>query len=188
VNEEKRYKARVAHKHKTEADWYLDVYTAADSTTKRSDPFIPLNGELIIFDPDVANTKRRFKFGDGITDVIELPFITSDLPLEAGAGENSIQQNGATAIGDASIATGSNNYAGTFAFELDLETLRKSYTEKTDSGIYDEQETYPLIHKESTKTVLEDIATILQQPGAIVNYSIDFIELYLKDPTNPDSY
>lgn len=77
MGDEKRLKARVAHKHKTEAEWYLDVYTAADSTTKRSDPFIPLDGELIIFDTDESNTKKRFKFGDGKTDVIELPFVTS---------------------------------------------------------------------------------------------------------------
>ena len=76
MSDEKRLKARVAHKHKTAAEWYLDVYTAAGSTTKRSDPFIPLNGELIIFDPDSVNTKSRIKFGDGKKDVIALPFYT----------------------------------------------------------------------------------------------------------------
>ena len=76
MSEEKRLKARVAHKHKTEAEWYLDVYTAAGSTTKRSDPFIPLGGELIIFDAD-ENHEKRFKFGDGETDVIALPFLNN---------------------------------------------------------------------------------------------------------------
>ena len=52
MSEEKRYKARVAHKHKTEAEWYLDVYISSGSTIKHPDPFIPLNGELIIFDED----------------------------------------------------------------------------------------------------------------------------------------
>jgi hypothetical protein len=78
MSEEKKLKARVAHKHKTEADWYLDVYTAADSTTKRSDPFIPLDGELIIFDKD-SNHEKRFKFGDGKTDIIALPFAGTNL-------------------------------------------------------------------------------------------------------------
>ena len=90
MSEEKRLKARVAHKHKTEAEWYLDVYTAADSTIKRSDPFIPLNGELIIFDAD-ENHEKRFKFGDGKTDVIALPFASN---FENGKGTNSSQMLG----------------------------------------------------------------------------------------------
>ena len=71
----KQLKARVSHKHKTEAEWYLDVYTSAGGSTLRADPFIPLNGELIIFDTDSNHPNKRFKFGDGITNVIDLPFV-----------------------------------------------------------------------------------------------------------------
>ena len=70
----KTLKGRVVNKHKTEAEWYLDTYISAGSTTLRNDPFIPLNGELIIYDPDNVYTYKRFKFGDGTTPVALLPF------------------------------------------------------------------------------------------------------------------
>ena len=72
MSDEKRLKARVAHKHKTRDEWFLDVYDAA-TDQKRSNPFIPLDGELIIFDAD-DKYEKRFKFGDGVTDVWDLPF------------------------------------------------------------------------------------------------------------------
>lgn len=85
MSEEKRLKAQVAHKHKTEAEWYLDVYTAADSEELRDDPFIPLNGELIIFDEDDDYGYRRFKFGDGEHHVIELPFVINEVAVISNA-------------------------------------------------------------------------------------------------------
>jgi hypothetical protein len=81
MSEEKRIKARIIHKHKTYAEWYLDVYD--ESENLRSDPFIPLNGELIIFDPDSSNEEKRFKFGNGITDVINLPFANEITELDS---------------------------------------------------------------------------------------------------------
>lgn len=53
---------RIKHKHDTEANW-------------ANIDFIPLEGELIIYDPDVNNTTSRFKIGNGITAVTELPFV-----------------------------------------------------------------------------------------------------------------
>jgi hypothetical protein len=64
------------------------VYTDATKTTLREDPFIPLSGELIIFDKDENNEFDRIKVGDGSNNVIALPFATSselqalDLPQE----------------------------------------------------------------------------------------------------------
>jgi hypothetical protein len=72
MSEEKRLKARVVHKHKTYTEWYLDVYD--ESGKLRSNPFIPLDGELIIFDPDENCIHRRKKYGDGVSNVMELPF------------------------------------------------------------------------------------------------------------------
>lgn len=72
----KTLKGRVINKHKTAAEWYLDVYVSADSTTLREDPFIPYNGELIVYDPDSVYTERRTKIGDGVTNVHDLPFST----------------------------------------------------------------------------------------------------------------
>jgi hypothetical protein len=55
----------------------LDVYTDATQTTLREDPFIPLAGELIVFDKDESNEFDRIKIGDGNNNVIALPFATS---------------------------------------------------------------------------------------------------------------
>lgn len=67
-------RGRISHKHGTEADWILSVYTDATKTEFRSIPFIPLAGELIIYDPDSAYHYPRFKIGDGSKNVVELPF------------------------------------------------------------------------------------------------------------------
>lgn len=138
MSEEKRLKARVAHKHKTEAEWYLDVYTAADSTTKRPDPFIPLDGELIIFDPDATNTKKRFKFGDGKTNVIDLPFVSGSggTPgtgvMEAGEGKNSVQQPSATATGDNSAAFGTSTASGDYSHTEGKDTKAAAESSHTE--------------------------------------------------------
>lgn len=63
----KTIKGRISHKHGTEADWYA-AGTAAN-------PFIPLAGELIIYDPDAVYTQPRTKYGDGVTPVHLLPFL-----------------------------------------------------------------------------------------------------------------
>ena len=74
----KQLRARIQHKHKTEAEWYLDVYVSAGSTELREDPFIPLDGELIIFEKDDTHNSDRFKFGDGEHHVMELPFASAE--------------------------------------------------------------------------------------------------------------
>lgn len=62
----KTIKGRISHKHGTEADWYA-AGTAAN-------PFIPLPGELIIYDPDAVYKHPRTKYGDGVTPVHLLPW------------------------------------------------------------------------------------------------------------------
>lgn len=86
MSEEKKLKARVVHKHKTAAEWYLDVYD--DNGNLRDNPFVPLDGELIIFDPEEEGGQKRFKFGDGSTNVMDLPFIAT-LPKTQSSEEGS---------------------------------------------------------------------------------------------------
>lgn len=82
----KTYKGRVQNKHKTEAEWLLDVFPNGDKTQQaRADAFIPLDGELIIYDPDSVYTYYRFKFGDGERNVYELPFV-----VESALGDVSL--------------------------------------------------------------------------------------------------
>ena len=102
MSEEKRLKARVVHKHKTEADWWLDVYDS-ETGEKRSDPFIPLNGELIIFDPDENHPTKRFKFGDGVTDVIELEFSSNSSSGGGGDSGNIVDENNNVVINEGDV-------------------------------------------------------------------------------------
>ena len=86
---EKMLKTRVINKHETQEDWEKAVN------------FIPLEGEVIIYDPDNNHKKPRIKIGDGIlnpetgivegTNVNDLPFIT-DSNLSDGTKNNSVYQ------------------------------------------------------------------------------------------------
>lgn len=52
---------RVIQKHGTETDWV-------------NSELVPYNGELIVYDPDDSYSYSRFKVGDGVHNVTELPF------------------------------------------------------------------------------------------------------------------
>ena len=65
-----KYEARVIQKHDTETNW-------------NNSTFIPLNGELIIYDIDSYYPYQRFKIGDGVKIVKELPFIIHN-PIWSG--------------------------------------------------------------------------------------------------------
>ena len=88
TNSTKTVKGRISNKHGTEEYWILSVYKDKNNLTeenKHENPFIPLSGELIIYDPDSVNDPYRFKFGDGERNVVELPFVahspTEHLPV-----------------------------------------------------------------------------------------------------------
>ena len=59
---EKTLKARIVHKTDTAENWQKAV------------SFTPLKGELIIYGPDTTYSYSRFKIGDGVTNVNDLPF------------------------------------------------------------------------------------------------------------------
>lgn len=58
-------KTRIQLKNDTEAHWNL------------AKNFCPLKGELIIYSVDETHPFSRLKVGDGVTNVIDLPFIES---------------------------------------------------------------------------------------------------------------
>lgn len=60
--EEKNIKTRIIHKHDTEANWKLATN------------FTPKQGEIIVYDKDNNYEYERFKIGDGVTNVNNLPF------------------------------------------------------------------------------------------------------------------
>lgn len=59
---EKNIKSRVINKHDIEENW------------KKATGFIPKQGELIVYDIDSNYNYERFKIGDGISVVSDLPF------------------------------------------------------------------------------------------------------------------
>ena len=67
---DKKFNARVQHKIDTQKNW------------EKATNFIPLKGELIIYDIDANNTLRRIKIGDGITPVNDLEFVSSQSDYE----------------------------------------------------------------------------------------------------------
>ena len=73
-------KGRIRNKHGTEADWLKSVYVDGDKTKGLlNSPFIPLDGELIIYDPDENCSYKRTKYGDGKTNVDLLPFTSTQI-------------------------------------------------------------------------------------------------------------
>ena len=73
---------RMSQKHDTEAHWNLATN------------FIPLKGELIIYDVDENNPNERIKIGNGVDNVNNLEFFTGDysnLPVIKGEGESSVK-------------------------------------------------------------------------------------------------
>ncbi len=67
---DKKFNARVQHKIDTQENW------------EKATNFIPLKGELIIYDIDANNTLRRIKIGDGTTPVNDLEFVSSQSDYE----------------------------------------------------------------------------------------------------------
>lgn len=63
----KKLDARIPQKHDIEAHWKLATN------------FIPMEGEIIVYDPDERYDYARFKCGDGDTNVNDLPFFTDNL-------------------------------------------------------------------------------------------------------------
>ena len=64
---EKTIKSRIIHKHAVESDWL------------KATNFIPLQGEIIVYDIDKNHDYERMKIGDGETVVSSLPFINETL-------------------------------------------------------------------------------------------------------------
>lgn len=59
----KTFNGRIIHKHDIESNWNLAVN------------FIPMQGEIIIYDVDETHEYERIKIGDGATNVNSLPFV-----------------------------------------------------------------------------------------------------------------
>lgn len=70
--------ARVAHLHDVESNW------------NKCPNFIPMCGELIIYDVDDTTPHQRFKIGDGVTTVVALPFVVDNMIETVLSLENNV--------------------------------------------------------------------------------------------------
>ena len=101
---EKELKARIVHKHDTEANW------------NKATNFIPKESEFIVYDKDDTHNYFRLKIGDGVTDVINLPFYGGSLEhILDGIASGSIRTSNSTPEDD-------NYKLGTDAFAEGKET------------------------------------------------------------------
>ena len=96
---EKNIKTRIIHKHDTEENW------------NKATNFIPKQGEIIVYDIDSSHSYERIKIGDGMTDVISLPYVSEtvvDAELSA-TSENPVQNKTVKAALDKKITEPTNN-------------------------------------------------------------------------------
>lgn len=82
-------KLRIKLKHDTEANWI------------KATTFKPLEGELIIYDVDSAHSAPRFKIGDGVKVVGDLPFVDKSFAK----------------LSEDNTFTGNNRFQGTNTFD-----------------------------------------------------------------------
>lgn len=58
---------RIVHTHDTESNW------------NKHETFIPKAGEIIVYDIDEQHSNERFKIGDGVKTIKELPFTIDNI-------------------------------------------------------------------------------------------------------------
>ena len=129
----KTINTRIQNKHDIEANW------------NKATGFIPLAGEIIVYDPDENYDYPRFKIGDGTTNVINLPFATKDLPVDTNLDANSsnaIANSAVVAALDGKLdkpVVQSNHLSeqtGTAAATFTVTNLSKDITVITDGPAY----------------------------------------------------
>lgn len=114
---EKKIYSRMVQKHDIETNWNKAVN------------FIPLQGEIIIYDIDENYNYERFKIGDGINTVSTLPFVSIDL-----GKDNSIISPDSLAGGKHSVAGLKGYYIKAINFKRRQILLDTETTEWTDKN------------------------------------------------------
>ena len=96
---EKEISTRIQLKNDTEANWKKSVLTTDNSMgTKEAiegaRSFVPRNGEVIIFKADENYSFPRIKIGDGVTNVLSLPFATGVTSVNGEIGDITLEDLG----------------------------------------------------------------------------------------------
>lgn len=142
---EKTIKTRIQSKHETEANW------------NKATNFIPLKGEIIIYDPDTNYDYPRIKVGDGKTNVISLKFVTEGVTKQITDGlAGKLSTSGKAADSDKLDGFDSSYFAV-------AETVNAALATKSDSGhthpSYVNQNAFSNIAVSGQTTVAADAAT-----------------------------
>ena len=96
-NKVKEIPGRLILKHDIESNW------------NRATTFVPKQGEIVIYDIDAVYSYERFKIGDGVTTVGELPFYLEDQAIEILNKIDYLTQN-TTKVTQSAAITSSGNY------------------------------------------------------------------------------
>ena len=129
----KEINSRIINKHDIEVNW------------NKASTFIPQLGEIIVYDIDENYNFERFKIGDGITNVINLPFTNIELDttllVEGKAAD-------AKAVGDA-IESFKDTYTAITTAEIDEICGAESFS-------YDESGNVSILSIFNNSTVTHD--------------------------------
>ena len=129
----KEINSRIINKHDIEVNW------------NKASTFIPQLGEIIVYDIDENYNFERFKIGDGITNVINLPFTNIELDttllVEGKAAD-------AKAVGDA-IESLKDTYIAITTAEIDEICGAESFS-------YDESGNVSILSIFNNSTVTHD--------------------------------
>lgn len=79
---EKMFNTRIIHKHDTAENW------------EKATGFIPMSGELVIYDVDENNKYARMKIGDGVTKISDLPFTKEIDSVPTSGSSNPVSSGG----------------------------------------------------------------------------------------------
>lgn len=115
-------KARIVNKHDTEYNWGLAVN------------FIPLAGEIIVYDTDSTHAYPRFKVGDGETVVGNLPFSTVDYMTEEEVDALFLPELNVTNKLNGALLNGSHTYTTSGAAIQSIQMTSSDYTGVPDEG------------------------------------------------------
>lgn len=125
-------KTRMQQKHDIEANW-----TAASEASK---PFIPLQGEIIIYDTDSTHSCQRIKIGDGVTPVGNLPFTAAPMIVEDEQEDGNIE-----IVYSGEVQAGGSNANGlTYSLVKNNNIIQLKASDGTSTSVTDSDTVYTL--------------------------------------------
>jgi hypothetical protein len=126
-NNMKFFDGRIALKNDIESNW------------NKATGFIPLKGELIIYNADTnGNNKVRFKIGNGVDNVINLPFVETETAIAAAAEGGFIlgkEEDNLETTSEHSVVSGKDIKAGIRGLKI-KETLLLVETSDSHLNVY----------------------------------------------------